>query len=246
MTEQELAGCFDHTFLKAWGTEADLEKLCADAASIGAAMVAIHPYWTSFCKDRLKESGVHVGACIGFPLGQNTLDVKEYETLDAIKNGADEIDYVINVGQAKEHNWDYIRKEMESLTKLCHDRDVLCKVIFETCYLDDEEIAEIARIAREVKPDFVKTSTGFGTGGATVEHVRLMKQNAGPDVKVKASGGIRSWKDAKAMLEAGAERLGTSASLQILEEFKASQEGEEAAPAENAEEAEETAPGSDY
>ena len=214
---------FDHTQLKAYATRADFEKLCNEAKEYGFAMVAINSYPVRLCKELLKGSDVHVGAAISFPLGQTTIDVKAYETLKAIEEGADEIDYVINVARAKEHDWAYIEEEMQRLTKVCHDRNTLIKVILEICYLDDEEIVEVCRIARKVRPDFVKTSTGFGTSGATVEAVKLMKKTVGDDVKVKAAGGIRDYKTCKAMIKAGAERIGTSSSIKILEEFRMSE-----------------------
>ena len=214
---------FDHTQLKAYATRADFEKLCNEAKEYGFAMVAINSYPVRLCKELLKGSDVHVGAAISFPLGQTTIDVKAYETLKAIEEGADEIDYVINVAKAKEHDWAYIEEEMQRLTKVCHDRNTLIKVILEICYLDDEEIVEVCKIARKIRPDFVKTSTGFGTSGATVEAVKLMKKTVGGDVKVKAAGGIRDYKTCKAMIEAGAERIGTSSSIKILEEFRMSE-----------------------
>lgn len=221
MTEKELCKMFDHTFLKAYATNADFDKLCAEAKSIDAAMVAINSAPVAYCKNLLKGTDVHVGAAISFPLGQTTIETKLFEIQKSIEDGADEIDYVINVGQAKMGNWAYIEDEMTRITKLCHDHHKLIKVILEICYLTDDEIVEVCKIAKKVKPDFVKTSTGFGTSGATVEAVRLMKKTVGDDVKVKAAGGIRDWATCKAMIEAGAERIGTSSSLKILEEFKA-------------------------
>ena len=182
-------------------------------------MVAINSYPVSLCKKLLEGSNVHVGAAIGFPLGQTTIETKCFETNKAIEDGADEIDYVINVGRALDHDYAYIRKEMEAIVSICKEKKVFSKVIFENCYLNKEEIIEVAKIAKEVKPDFIKTSTGFGTSGATVEDVKLMKQIVGDEVKVKAAGGIRDWKTCKAMLEAGAEKIGTSSSIKILEEF---------------------------
>jgi deoxyribose-phosphate aldolase len=157
---------------------------------------------------------------IGFPNGYHTPEVKVFETEDAIRNGCGEFDYVINVGHARMHDWGYLEEEMRCLTDLAHRAGVLIKVIFENCYLDKEEIAELSRIASRVKPDYIKTSTGFGTGGATVEDVRIMKENCGPDVKIKAAGGIRTLKEAEAMLEAGASRIGSSAGIAIIEEMK--------------------------
>ena len=220
MTKEELARIFDHTFLKAYASRDDFIQLCNEAKSIGAAMVAINSEPVKLCKELLQGTNIHVGAAISFPLGQTTLDIKLAETKQAIDDGADEIDYVINIGKAKMHDWNYIEQEMRSIVELCHENQVICKVIFENCYLTKEEIVKIAEIAKEVKPDYIKTSTGFGTSGATVEDVRLMKETVGDEVKVKAAGGIRDWKTCRAMIEAGASRIGTSSSLKILEEFE--------------------------
>ena len=220
MNKQELAKYFDHTFLKPFATNADLEKLCKEAKEIGACMVAINTTWTKFCKEQLKGTDVHVGAAISFPLGQAGLASKIAETKIAIEDGADEIDYLIDIGQAKMGNWDYIKEEMEEIVKICRENNVISKVIFENCYLTKEEIRQVALIAKEVKPDFIKTSTGFGTGGATVEDVKIMAETVDGQVKVKAAGGIRDWQTCKAMIEAGASRIGTSSSLKILEEFE--------------------------
>lgn len=220
LTREELAGMMDHTLLKAYAVEEDFERLCGEAAKYGFAMVAVNSSQVRTCKKFLKDTGVHVGAAISFPLGQTELDTKVFETKKAIEDGADEIDYVINIGELKMGHDDYIREEMEAIVKVCREHQVLSKVIFENCYLTKEEIARAARIAGEVKPDFIKTSTGFGTSGADPEDVRLMKENAGDDVKVKAAGGIRDWETCRKMLEAGAERIGTSSSIKICEEFE--------------------------
>jgi len=219
LNKKTLAAMFDHTYLKADASYAEMKKLCDEARSIGTAMVAVNSCQSALCKELLKDTNIHVGAAISFPLGQTTLAVKLFETEDAIKNGADEIDYVVNQTELKNGNWDYIKEEMEKITEVCHKYNVLCKVIFENCYLTKDEIRKLAEIALEVKPDYIKTSTGFGTGGATLEDVKLMKSVVGDAVKVKAAGGIRSWETCKAMIEAGAERIGTSSSLKILEEF---------------------------
>ena len=221
-----LAGMIDHTNLKAFATEEDFRKLCREAADYGFAMVAINESLVAFCKSLLSGTGVHVGAAISFPLGQTDIGCKVSETEAAIKAGADEIDYVLNVGKLKEGNDDYIRREMEEIVAVCRSHGVICKVIFENCYLTKDEIRRAALIARDVRPDFIKTSTGFGTGGAAVEDVRLMKETVGDLVKVKAAGGIRSWATAKAMIEAGAERIGTSSGIAIVEEFTAEQEAD--------------------
>lgn len=220
MDKKQLAGMFDHTFLKAYATKDDFIKLCNEAKEMGAAMVAINSSPVTVCKELLKGTDIHVGAAISFPLGQTTIAVKVAETKKAIEDGADEIDYVINIGEVKMGHYDYIEKEMQSIVSVCKEHNVLSKVIFENCYLEKDEIRKVAEIAKKIRPDFIKTSTGFGTGGATIEDVCLMKEVVGNDVQVKAAGGIRDWKTCKAMIEAGATRIGTSSSLKILEEFE--------------------------
>lgn len=217
----ELANMVDHTLLKADAQKAGFEKLCQEADDYGFKMVAINSAPVSLCRELLKESPVHVGAAIGFPLGQTTIATKVFEVTDAIKNGADEIDYVINIGELKEGNLAYIEQEMKEIVVVCQAENILSKVILENCYLTDEEKIAVCEIAKRVKPTFVKTSTGFGTGGATVDDVKLMKEVVGADVKVKAAGGIRDFSTAKAMVEAGAERLGTSSGIQIVNEYQA-------------------------
>lgn len=219
VTVEQLANMVDHTNLKAFADDAAFQKLCDEARKYNFKMVAINPAQTVRCKKKLEGSPVHVGAAIGFPLGQTTLECKIFETKDAIEKGADEIDYVINVAELKNKNYDYIKKEMEEIVKICREAGKTSKVIFENCYLTDDEKRKVAEIAKEVKPDFIKTSTGFGTSGATVEDVKLMKSVVGDEVKVKAAGGIRDLKTALAMIEAGAERLGTSAGVAIVEEY---------------------------
>lgn len=219
VTVEQLANMIDHTNLKAFADDAAFEKLCDEAKKYNFKMMAINPAQTVRCKKKLEGSPVHVGAAIGFPLGQTTLECKIFETKDAIEKGADEIDYVINVAELKNKNYDYIKKKMEEIVKICREAGKTSKVIFENCYLTDDEKRKVAEIAKEVKPDFIKTSTGFGTGGATVEDVKLMKSVVGDEVKVKAAGGIRDLKTALAMIEAGAERLGTSAGVAIVEEY---------------------------
>lgn len=220
LTEASLAKYFDHTFLKAYATRTDFEKLCKEARELGTAMVAINSAQVRVCKELLEGCDVHVGAAISFPLGQSVLEIKVEETKKAIQDGADEIDYVINIGEAKMGHWDYIEEEMRQITEICRAHKVISKVIFENCYLEKDEIKKLAEIAKKVKPDYIKTSTGFGTGGATLEDVRLMKETVGDDVKVKAAGGVRDWETCKAMIEAGAERIGTSSSIAILEGFR--------------------------
>ena len=218
---RDVAAMIDHTNLHAYATRQDFIKLCNEAASYGFKSVAINTYPVSLCRNLLQGTDVLTGAAIAFPLGQMTIKSKVMEASNAIFDGAQEFDYVLNVGKLKEHDYSYIRDEMTQMVRVARHTGICCKVIFETCYLTPTEIIEAAKIAAEVKPDFVKTSTGFGTAGATVENVRLMKENCGPDVKVKAAGGIRSWETAKAMIEAGAARLGTSSGVKIIEEMRA-------------------------
>ncbi len=219
LTRERLCSMIDHTYLRPDATSDDLQRICAEARDNRFAMVAINSVPVGICKKMLSGSGVHVGAAISFPLGQTSLETKLFETKDAIDQGADEIDYVINVGKVKEKDYDYIRQEMESIVQICRENEVIVKVIFENCLLSKEEIISVAKIAEEVKPDFIKTSTGFGCGGATVEDVKLMKKTVGNAVKVKAAGGIRTWEECRAFIEAGAERIGTSCGLNIVEGF---------------------------
>lgn len=219
MTKEQLVKLFDHTCLYAYATEAHMKKLCDEARAYNFAMVAVNSVQVKLCKKFLKDTDVHVGAAIGFPLGQTTIASKVFETVDAIQNGADEIDYVINITELKDGNYDYIREEMRQIVAECRKANVISKVIFENCYLTQEEKEILCKIALEVKPDFIKTSTGFGTGGATLDDVKLMKSIVVDAVKVKAAGGVRDLETCMAMVEAGAERIGTSAAVKITEEF---------------------------
>lgn len=221
MTSYEFAQYFDHTFLKANAVEKDLINLCNEAMEVGAKMVAINSYWTRFCRTYLdaQQSKVHVGAAIGFPLGQQTIEVKVFETKNAIKNGADEIDYVLNISKVKEGDYHYIEDEMRQIVDLCQSQKVLSKVIFENCYLTKEEIIKVSQVANQVKPDFIKTSTGFGPSGASLEDVQLMIEHA-PNVQVKAAGEVRSYEVAKAFIDLGVTRIGSSSTLKIIEELK--------------------------
>ena len=220
MTDRELAGMLDQTLLKAYASADDMEKFCKTADEYGFAMVAINSVQTARCKKILKDSVVHVGAAIGFPLGQQTIEVKAYETAEAIEQGADEIDYVINIGELKNKNYEYLEDEMRTIVDLCRENCVISKVIFENCYLTDDEKRKMCEIALKVGPDFVKTSTGFGTGGATLEDVRLRKECVGDEIGVKAAGGIRNLETALAFIKAGATRIGTSAGVEIVEEYR--------------------------
>ena len=211
---------FDHTILKPSTTEEQLKKVCDDAIKYGFCSVAVNTGMVKKCAEFLNNSGVLVDAAVGFPLGITTVEVKPFETEQAIENGADEIDYVINIGKIKQGDTDYIRSEMKTITDICRKHGVTSKVIFENCYLTDEEKTELCKIAKEIKPDFIKTSTGFGPSSATVHDVKLMKDAVGSDVKVKAAGGVRTLADCLAMIEAGAERIGCSNSPAIADEYK--------------------------
>lgn len=215
-TLDDFARLIDHTNLHADATEDDMKKLCDEAKKYHFKMVAINQVQSQFCAEQLKGTDIDTGAAISFPLGQTTVACKLFETKNALENGANEIDYVVNLTQVRAHNWSYIEEEMKQMVKLCHEHKVPCKVIFENCYLTKAEIKQLALIAKKVKPDFVKTSTGFGTVGAKVEDVKLMKEIVGSDVKVKAAGGIRNTDDFLAMIVAGAERIGTSSSVKII------------------------------
>ena len=221
MEKKELAQMIDHTQLRAYAVKEDFVKLCNEAKDYGFKMVAINSYPVEICSELLKGTGVHVGAAIGFPLGQTTIENKVHETKQAIEQGADEIDYVINLGRLKDKDYDYLEREMKEIVSACKEKGILSKVIFENCYLTEDEKKKMCEIALRVKPDFIKTSTGFGTGGATLEDVKLMKSIVKDEVKVKAAGGIRDLETFLAMVEAGAERIGTSAGIEIINEFEA-------------------------
>ena len=219
-TLKSIAQRIDHTYLKAYASKSDMDKLCEEAKIYGTKMVAINPVWVRYCKELLKDTDIHVGAAIGFPLGQMTIEAKAFETEDAIKNGADEIDYVINISALKDKNYAYLEKEMQTIVDICKQNNVTSKVIFENCYLEKDEIRVMCDIALKRMPDYIKTSTGFGTGGATLEDVKFMKGCVGDKIKVKAAGGIRTFEDYMAYVKAGAERIGTSNTLNIIKEAK--------------------------
>lgn len=219
-TIDQLARMVDHTYVKAYATKEQMKKLCDEALQYHFAMTAINSGQTAFCKDILKGTDIHVGAAIAFPLGQMSIEAKVLETIDALKNGADEIDYTINITEVKDANWAYVEEEMDQIVKASHAGNAICKVILETSYLTKEEIVKICEIAKKVKIDFVKTSTGFSDKGATVEDIALMKKTVGNEVHVKASGGIRDAATFKEMVAHGAERIGTSAGVKIIAQFK--------------------------
>ena len=214
----ELAKYIDHTFLDAAGSCDAVERLCREADECGFCSVCVNPAEVSRAKKILEGSPVKVCTVIGFPLGQNTFAVKRFEALDAIQNGANELDFVINVRLLK-FDPAACAKELEGLVEACRasSENVELKLIIECCYLTDEEKVLACRMAKNAGFDFVKTSTGFGSGGATAEDVKLMRETVGSSMGVKAAGGIRTRADAEKMIEAGASRLGCSASLEIIQ-----------------------------
>lgn len=206
---------FDHTILKADATEAQVAKICKEALENDFASVCVNQYYTKFVAERLKGSDVKVCTVVGFPLGMSDTRVKAFETKAAIEDGAEEVDMVINVGALKDGKYDYVRNDIKTLKDVC-GKEVLLKVIIETCLLTDEEKVKACELAKEAGADYVKTSTGFSTGGAKAEDVALMRKTVGEELGVKASGGIHTAEEAQAMIDAGASRLGTSATLAII------------------------------
>lgn len=215
MNKKELAGMMDHTLLKAVATPAQITKICEEAKEIGAASVCVNPWNVKQVSGELKGSSVKVCTVIGFPLGANTSEVKAFETKDAIKNGAEEVDMVINVGALLAGDTESVYQDIKKVVEAADGTTV--KVIIETCYLNDEQKKQACEAALKAGADFVKTSTGFGTGGANAHDVALMRSVVGDKMKVKASGGIHNYEEAMAVVEASADRLGVSASLAILE-----------------------------
>lgn len=214
VSSSTVSGMVDHTLLKQNATVEQIKKLCAEARQYQFCSVCVNPCYVPLCYEELRGSGVKVCTVIGFPLGATTTKTKCFEANEAIENGADEVDMVVNVGKIKSGDWQFVKKDIADLVTAVHGRAVV-KVIIETCLLTDDEKVKVCQIAKEAGADFVKTSTGFSTGGATVEDVALMRKTVGPNMGVKASGGVRGPEDAKAMIEAGANRLGTSAGVAI-------------------------------
>ncbi|MFA7367854.1 MAG: deoxyribose-phosphate aldolase [Bacilli bacterium] len=212
----------DHTLLKAFATNEDINKLCEEAKKYQFMSVCVNPYFVPLAKELLKDSEVLVCTVVGFPLGANTMETKWNETINAIDNGADEIDMVINVSKAKEHDWEYIRHEIAGVVAAASGK--LVKVIIETCYLTDDEKIEAAKMAVLAGAKFVKTSTGFGTGGATVHDVKLIRENVPAETGVKASGGIKSFDDLSALVNAGANRIGASSGVFIMNNLKSEED----------------------
>lgn len=218
MTKAEVAQMIDHTLLKPEATKEQIKALCEEAKEYGFHSVCVNSSYVPYCAELLKDSGVAVCTVVGFPLGAMSTKGKADETEIAVKDGATEIDMVIHVGMIKSKDWDYVSEDIKAVVAAAGE-GVLVKVILETCLLTDEEIVEASKVAKAAGADFVKTSTGFSTGGATVKDVKLMREAVGPELGVKASGGVRDAAFAKEVIEAGATRLGASAGVAILEDW---------------------------
>lgn len=211
----KLSKYIDHTLLKPEASVEDIKKLCAEAKQYDFMSVCVNPCFVPLCKTLLEESDVKVCTVIGFPLGATTTATKCFEATEAINNGANEIDMVINVGKLKEKDFAYVVDEIKALKNVC-GKDIILKVIIETCLLTDEEKINACRCVIDGQADFVKTSTGFSKGGATIADVTLLKQSVGDKALVKASGGIRTKEDFQAMIKAGANRIGTSKGCELV------------------------------
>ncbi len=236
MTKAQIAAMIDHTALQAFADEAEISKLCKEAKTYGFASVCINPSYIPLAVKKLEGSNVKVCTVIGFPLGADTTETKAFSAEDAVLKGADELDMVINVGEAKNKNFDYVEKDIKAVVDAARKagsevkKKIIVKVILETCYLTDHEVKKACIASKNAGADFVKTSTGFGTpkaadgtalpNGASVHHVQLMKKTVGDSMKVKAAGGIRSVRTAQDLIEAGADRLGTSSGLLIIQNWE--------------------------
>jgi deoxyribose-phosphate aldolase len=218
--DREVATLIDHTLLKPDATADEVEKLCREATEFHFATVCVNPTWVAFCTRLLRGSGVGVCSVVGFPLGATTPDVKQYETRRAIFDGATEIDMVINVGALKSGDLRLVEQDIEQVTRPCRDAGVVSKVIIEAALLTDEEKVTAATLTKAAGADFVKTSTGFGPGGATIGDVMLLRRVVGDDLGVKAAGGVRDLEQMKAMVAAGASRIGASAGVRIVKESR--------------------------
>ncbi len=216
-TDKSLAHTIDHTLLKPDATQDQIAQLCFEARKFGFASVCINPAHVKLCAELLKGSGVPVCTVIGFPLGATPTDVKVFEAQQAIREGASELDMVINVGALKSRDYELVRGDIAAVARACHAGNAILKVIIEAALLTDEEKVIACQLAKVAGADFVKTSTGFGPSGATPEDVALMRRVVGPSMGVKAAGGIRTYADAQKMIAAGASRIGASASVKIIQ-----------------------------
>ena len=218
-----VAGMIDHTLLKPDATQQEIEKLCREAAEFHFATVCVNPTWVATCSRLLRGTGVGVCSVVGFPLGATTADVKHYETRRVIFDGAREVDMVINVGALKSGDLRLVERDIEAVTTPCREAGVLSKVIIEAALLTDDEKVTACTLAKAAAADFVKTSTGFGPGGATAADVALMRRVVGEQMGVKAAGGVRDLEGLKAMVAAGATRIGASAGVRIVQESRGQQ-----------------------
>lgn len=216
----DFAKYIDHTLLKPEATVKQIVDLCAEAREYNFASVCVNPTHVKLAAQLLRDSPVKVCTVIGFPLGANTTAVKRYETQQALSEGATEVDMVINIGALKSGDADLVEKDIAEVCQVAHSSGAICKVILETALLTDDEKVQACLLAKKAGADFVKTSTGFGGGGATVHDVALMRQTVGPNLGVKASGGIRTFADAREMITAGATRIGASAGVKIIQEAR--------------------------
>lgn len=214
----EIAKYIDHTLLKPEATKDQVEKLCAEAKQYNFASVCVNPTWVKLASELLEGTDVKVCTVIGFPLGANTPETKSFESVNAVTNGATEVDMVINIGALKSGNTELVQKDIEAVVNAVKGK-ALVKVIIETSLLTYEEKRTACELSVKAGADYVKTSTGFSNGGATVEDIKLMRETVGPDIGVKASGGVRTAEDAKAMIEAGATRIGASSGIAIVEGY---------------------------
>ena len=215
--DMNLAKMIDHTLLKPDATQQEIAQLCFEARKYGFASVCVNPTWVSLCAELLKGSSAKVCTVIGFPLGATSSETKAFETETAIRQGATEIDMVVNIGALKARDLETVAKDIRGVVNVAHGRNIIVKVIIETTLLTDEEKTIACLISKEAGADFVKTSTGFAGGGATVHDVELMRKTVGPQMGVKASGGVRTFEDAASMIKAGATRIGASAGVKILQ-----------------------------
>lgn len=210
----ELNNYIDHTNLKAYASLEDIKKLCAEAVKYHFAAVCVNPIYVSIAKELLKGSTVMVATVIGFPLGASTLSVKEFEAIDAVNNGADEIELVVNIGAVKDKDFEYVKKEIENIRDAIDGKTL--KVIIETCYLENEEIKRLTEICNETFVSFIKTSTGFGIRGASVEDIETINEYKNEILEIKASGGIKTLLDAEKFINTGVTRIGTSHGVEIM------------------------------
>lgn len=213
----ELAKLIDHTLLKPDASSDDIVRVCEEGKYYGFATVCVYPTWVPLASKLLHDTDIKVDTVIGFPFGATITEVKVFEAQTVIVKGAEEVDMVMNIGALRSGHIDFVRKDLKSVVKVAKENNVISKVIIETCYLTREEKITSCRLVLESGADFVKTSTGFGSGGATVEDVRLLRENVGNKAGVKASGGIRTYQDALKMIRAGASRIGSSSGVKIVE-----------------------------